>query len=261
MFFHRSKAYFPHQLFILDVSFQPMDTSTVIICLRSTSIPVHGTLCITIYMALIVFHSTLNQWMQRTNIVIYQDTSHLGAGAYPSRPPLLSESLLDWDMKVTAKIPSTVSSVSTCPLEECSPVQLNSKCTDLANWWLHITQYWWSSMLGPILWNPKIASAFSASVKRAGAAEQESQKTDSDQWLCMMAGHSSSPVYHIYSMRPVFSKLWIPSELNYDQLVYFICQNSYLKIDYVNQFPSWVKFKARESWKLMFRKDSFQKGN
>jgi hypothetical protein len=34
-------------------------------------------------------------------------------------------------------------------------------------------------MLGPMLQNHKVASACSGSVKRAGAFEQESQKTDS----------------------------------------------------------------------------------
>jgi hypothetical protein len=36
-------------------------------------------------------------------------------------------------LQAAAKMPWTVSYVSTCPLEESHPVQLNDKCTDMGN--------------------------------------------------------------------------------------------------------------------------------
>ena len=72
-------------------------------------------------------------------------------------------------------------------------------------------RYWLSSMLGPMLWNPKIASSCSGSVKQAGASEQESQKTDSVQELWKMACNSCSPIYRTYLLTPKFSTLWMPT--------------------------------------------------
>jgi hypothetical protein len=63
-------------------------------------------------------------------------------------------------------------------------------------------------MYEPMLPNPEIASASSGSVKRAVEAyERESQKTDSAQRLCKMAGNSRSPIYCTYSKRTQVSNL------------------------------------------------------
>jgi len=50
------------------------------ICHRSTCIPACSVLNISVSFILIMFSLTLNQWMQCTQIVIYQNTSRLGAG-------------------------------------------------------------------------------------------------------------------------------------------------------------------------------------
>jgi hypothetical protein len=59
-------------------------------------------------------------------------------------------------------------------------------------------------MLEPILPNPIIASAYSGSVERAGASEQQCQMKDSVQRHCKMAGNSRSPMYRTYLLMSVF---------------------------------------------------------
>jgi len=60
-------------------------------------------------------------------LLIQQQAAH----ATGPLPPY--ESMLDQDMTATTKVRWTVITVSTCPLEKSRPVQLNCKCTDLAN--------------------------------------------------------------------------------------------------------------------------------
>jgi len=54
------------------------------ICHRSACIPVCSALYIVVSFILIMFSLTLNQWTQCAEIVIYRDTSHLGAGGSSS---------------------------------------------------------------------------------------------------------------------------------------------------------------------------------
>jgi len=77
-----------------------------------------------------------------------------------------------------------------CPLEEGSHCTPNHKTTALANYYPHLTQYGLSSMCGPMLPNPEIASASSDSVKRAGAWGWQSHKTDSARPLQMAGNHA-----------------------------------------------------------------------
>jgi len=87
----------------------------------------------------------------------------------------------------------------------------------------------------------------------------ESQMTNSVQWLCKMAGNSHWPFYHTYSMRPEFSMLWMPTELDSDQLVCLGHQNSYLKIGYGNRFPSRVKVPRERLLTAQFQKKQLQR--
>jgi hypothetical protein len=71
---------------IVNVSFQVRHASTATIRLRSACSPLHSALYILVCFILIMFSSALNQWTLRIQIVISQDTAHLGAGG-SSRSP------------------------------------------------------------------------------------------------------------------------------------------------------------------------------
>lgn len=66
---------------------------------------VHSTLHIVASISLIIFSSTLNQWKQFTQIVIYQDTVQLVLAALPAWALLIYESMPDQDVKAATKIP------------------------------------------------------------------------------------------------------------------------------------------------------------
>jgi hypothetical protein len=71
---------------IVNVSIQVRHASTAIIRLRSACSPLHSALYILVCFLLIMFSSALNQWTLCTQIVISQDTAHLGAGGTSSSP-------------------------------------------------------------------------------------------------------------------------------------------------------------------------------
>jgi hypothetical protein len=67
------------RLFV-NVSFQVRHASTTTISLRSACSPLHSAVFILLCFILIMFSSALNHWTLCTQIVISQDTAHLGAG-------------------------------------------------------------------------------------------------------------------------------------------------------------------------------------
>jgi len=86
MFLDFNEVNFGKLQLIVNVSFQVRHASTATIRLRSASSPLHSALYILVCFILIMFSSALNQWTLCTQIVISQDTAHLGAGG-SSRSP------------------------------------------------------------------------------------------------------------------------------------------------------------------------------
>jgi len=155
----------------------------------SACTPVCSALYILVCFILIIFSLTLKLRTQCAQIVIYPEMSHWGAWG-SSRTTAVNEWNYAWSVcKVHCQNTLTTSSVSIILCRMVAMAKLNHKCTELANYKPHFARYWLSSMLGPVLPNPKMASATSCPVKRAGAWEQISGNTDSAQQLCKMAGN------------------------------------------------------------------------
>jgi len=68
------------RLLIMKVSFQVRHAATITISLRTACSSLHSVHFILVYFILIIFSSALNQWTLCTQVVISEDTSHLGAG-------------------------------------------------------------------------------------------------------------------------------------------------------------------------------------
>ena len=70
------------RLLIMKVSFQVRHAATITISLRTACSSLHSVHFILVYFILIIFSSALNQWTLCTQVVISEDTSHLGAGGW-----------------------------------------------------------------------------------------------------------------------------------------------------------------------------------
>jgi len=82
---------------IMNVSFQVRHASTATLSLQSACSPLHSALFISVCFILIMFSSALNQWTLCSQIVISQDTAHLGAGG-SSRSPSANISIYAWSV-------------------------------------------------------------------------------------------------------------------------------------------------------------------
>jgi hypothetical protein len=85
-FFNFNEVNFGKLQLIVNVSFQVRHASTATIRLRCACSPLHSALCILVCFILIMFSSALNQGTRCIQIVISQNTAHLGAGG-SSRSP------------------------------------------------------------------------------------------------------------------------------------------------------------------------------
>jgi len=166
----------------MNVWLQPSHALTATIRLWNTCTPLHCAVFIWICFILNMFSPALNHWMLCAQIVISQDTSHLGVGGC-SRSSAASISIHSWSV-CTSQSSNALYYLwnISCPLKEDSPAQLSHTRIDLAHYQSFLTRYCLSCMVWPRLSDSKIASAKSTSVKQAAAWKQETHMADSAQW-------------------------------------------------------------------------------
>jgi len=176
---------------------------------QSAYTTVHNILNILRYFILVMFSSTFNQQTPCSQIVINEYTSPSGACSSSGSDSASISIDCCSPCKGGCWNPKNCQLHVNRPLEGGSPAQLNRKFTGLAALQPHLTWDWLSSMLGPMLPYPKIASASVGSVKWPGAWEGETQKTYSAQRLYKMAANCHSTICCTYSKRTRFSILWM----------------------------------------------------